>query len=50
MDPEGTNYTKSFQQSFFNIHDQVGIKLLARLRVGLSHLREHKFRHNFEDI
>ena len=26
-----------------------GIKLLTRLRVGLSHLREHKFRHNFQD-
>ena len=26
-----------------------GIKLLTRLRVGFSHLKEHKFRHNFED-
>ena len=26
-----------------------GIKLLTILRVGLSHLREHKFRHNFQD-
>ena len=25
------------------------IKLLTRLRVGLIHLREHKFRHNFQD-
>ena len=25
------------------------IELLTRLRVGLSHLREHKFRHNFQD-
>ena len=23
--------------------------MLTRLRVGLSHLREHKFRHNFND-
>ena len=26
-----------------------GIKLLTRLRVGLSHLRDRKFRHNFQD-
>ena len=27
-----------------------GIKRLTRLRVGLTHLREHKFRHNFQDF
>ena len=26
-----------------------GLKLLTRLRVGFSHLREHKFKHNFQD-
>ena len=26
-----------------------GLKLLTRLRVGLSHLKEHKYRHNFVD-
>ena len=26
-----------------------GIKLLTRLCLGLSHLREHKFNHNFQD-
>ena len=26
------------------------MKLLTRLRLGLSHLREHKFRHGFRDI
>ena len=35
--------------STFNMHNPHGIKLLTRLRVGLSHLREHKFRHNFQD-
>ena len=35
--------------STFNVHDPHGIKLLTRLRVGLSHLHEHKFRHNFQD-
>ena len=32
--------------STFNVHNLHGIRLLARLRVGLSHLREHKFRQN----
>ena len=35
--------------STFNVHNPHGMKLLTRLRVGLSHLREHKFRHNFQD-
>ena len=33
--------------SVFNLCDPLGLKLLTRLRVGLSHLREHKFHHNF---
>ena len=33
----------------FNITDPLGLKLLTRLRVNFSHLREHKFRHNFLD-
>ena len=30
--------------STFNVHNHRGIKLLTRLPVGLSQLREHKFR------
>ena len=33
----------------YGVHDPLGVKLLTRLRLGLSHLREHKFRHNFQD-
>ena len=33
----------------YTIHHARGLKLLTRLRLGLSHLREHKFRHNFND-
>ena len=33
----------------FSIRDSSGLKLLTRLRLGLSHLREHKFNHNFQD-
>ena len=35
--------------SVFNCHDCKGIKHLTRLRLGLSHLREHKFKHSFQD-
>ena len=35
--------------SIFKIHDPLGIKFLTRLTLGLSHLNEHRFRHNFQD-
>ena len=35
--------------SIYNINDTKGLKLLTRLRLGLSHLGDHKFRHNFQD-
>ena len=33
----------------FSIENNHGLVLLTRLRVGFSHLREHKFRHGFLD-
>ena len=33
----------------YNCHNPKGIKLLTRLSVGLSHLREQKFKHSFQD-
>ena len=35
--------------SLFNCHNPKGIKLLTKLRLGLGHLREHKFKHSFQD-
>ena len=32
----------------YKIHDPLGLKLLTRLRLGLSHLNEHRFYHNFD--
>ena len=29
--------------NIFNVHSAKGIKLLTRLRVGFSHLKDHKF-------
>ena len=35
--------------NLFNVCDSLEIKLLTRLCLGLSDLREHKFNHNFQD-
>ena len=35
--------------SIYSCHNPKGIILITRLRVGLSHLREHKFKHSFQD-
>ena len=43
------NFTRPIGNSTYKIYDPLGIKLLTRLRLGFSHLSEHKFRHNFAD-
>ena len=43
------NFIRPCANSIFDIHNPLGIKLLTRLRRGLSHLHEHKFRHYFQD-
>ena len=43
-------FIRPAQRKTFNINDSVGVKLLTRLQLGFSHLREHKFRHGFRDI
>ena len=40
---------RPFPDSFFDCHNPKGIKLITRLRLGLSYLREHKFKHSFQD-
>ena len=35
--------------SIYNCHNPRGICLITRLRLSLSHLREHKFKHGFHD-
>lgn len=37
------------EDSVLAAHDRVGIKLITRLRIGFSHLNNHKFRQNFKD-
>ena len=41
------NFIRTIENSTYKIYDLLGIKLLATLRLGFSHLFEHKFRHNF---
>ena len=36
--------------SIYSVHEPFGVVLLTGLRVGFSHLREHKFRHKFAHI
>ena len=37
------------QRAIYSINNHVGLKLLTRLGVGLSHLNEHRFYHNFKN-
>ena len=32
-----------------NVYQELGIKYIKRIRLGLSHLQEHKFKHSFQD-
>ena len=43
-------FVRSVANSVFEINNPCGLKLLRRLRLGLSHLCYHKFRHNFQDF
>ena len=44
------NFTRPIGKGTYKICDPLGIKLLIRwLRLGFSHLSEHKFRHKFAD-
>ena len=37
-------------KSSFNCYNLKWVNLLTRLRLGLSHLRDHKFKHSFRDL
>ena len=43
------SFIRTSPNSTFNCHNPKGTKLLSRLRLGLSHIREHKFKHSFQD-
>ena len=43
------SFIRPVQNSIYKIFDPKGLKFLTRLRLGLSHLNAHRFRHNFQD-
>ena len=43
------SFIRPSTNSTFNCNNPRGIKLLPQLRLGLSHLRERKFKHSFQD-
>ena len=42
------SFIRPVQTNIYNIFDPKGLTFLTRLRLGLSHLNEHRFRHNFQ--
>ena len=40
---------QTIPNSIFGIFNAVGCKLITRLWLGLSHLKEHRFNHNFNN-
>ena len=42
-------FIRPSRNSVFNCHNWKGKKYLTRLRLGLSHLREHNFKQRFQD-
>ena len=43
------HFIRPTPNSICNCHNPKGVKLITRLRLGLSHLREHKLKHNLQD-
>ena len=43
------NFIRPNSHSVFKINNPLGLKLLTRLRIGFSRLKEHKFKHSFQD-
>ena len=42
-------FIRPSSNSFFDCHNPIAIKYITRIRPGLSHVREHKFKHSFQD-
>ena len=43
------SFIRPVQNNIFNIFDPIGLKFLTCLRLGFSHLNEHRFRYTFQD-
>ena len=42
-------FIRPFANSTFQYHNPKSLKLVTSLRIGLNHLRFHKFKHSFQD-
>ena len=42
-------FIQPVQRSIYNVFNPQGLKFLTQLHLGLSHLNQHRFRHNFKD-
>ena len=42
-------FIRPSHNNIFQCHNPKGIKLVTRLKLGLSHLQEHTFKHSFQD-
>ena len=42
-------FIRPLRNDTYGIYDPLRVRLLDRLRLGFSHLRKAKFRHNFAD-
>ena len=42
-------FIRPLENHTYRLYEPRGVRLLSRLRLGFSRLREHKFRHNFTD-
>ena len=43
------SFIRPLESKVYNIFDLIGLKFVTCLRLGFSHLNEHRFRHNFQD-
>ena len=43
------NFIRLNSNCVFNINNPLGLRLLTRLRIGFSHLKEYKLKYNFQD-
>ena len=43
------SFIRPIPNSIYNMHNPLGVKYLTTLRIGFSHLKEHIFKHNFQD-
>ena len=49
FEKEVRKFIRPFSCLFYDCQNPIGIKYITRMRLGLSRLREHKFKHSFLD-